>query len=796
MIVKQSVVVPLAAVVLVSFCAAPSPAGPPAKIPDFTQGGKTDGSHDWTLGPTGARGWIHAWKHTADARQILITEVAKGSPAEDVLEVDDVILGVGHKPFSDDARIQFARAVMRAEQEESLGVLRLVRWRAGKTANVEIKIPVMGTYSATAPYGCRKSARIFHRGCESIAQRGLENVSIPNSINALALLAGGKPEYRSMLSSYARMVADYRVKAMATWHYGYAIMFLAEYVIATRDDSVMPGLKRLALESAHGQSIVGTWGHGFALPDGRVGGYGCMNSPGIPLTISMVLAREAGVKDPKLDLAITRAAGFLRWYVNKGAIPYGDHRPWPGHEDNGKCSMAAVLFDLLGDREAATFFAKMSTAAYDERERGHTGNFFNILWAMPGVSRCGPLATAAYWREQAWYYDLARGWDGSFRYQGSPVGEEEHRKYTHWDNTGTYLLAYALPMKSLYLTGRKPSSVPALKTPEVDEVIAAGRGYFPTKERDGFRYQDRSGEELLGGLSSWSPAVRKRSAQGLGRRDGDFMPALLELLASSDRDSLYGAVEALGNLGQKNDVAARVSALSEALRADDLWLRILAAEALAEIGEPAKVAVPQMLGRLAKMDPENDPRGMEQRYLCFSLFNRRGGLIGRSLEGIDRELLIKAVRVGLQNEDGRARGSLGTVYENLTYDEIKPLLPAIHQAIVEPAPSGIMFASGIRLSGVALLAKHRIREGMPLCIQIMEIDKWGKKNRIIQCLKALQTYGAAAKAVLPQLRQLEKDLLAHREARMLAPVIEHTRALIEEIDNATGTVHLRSINDP
>ena len=798
MIVKQSVVVFLAAAVMISFCAAPSSAGPPATraIPDFTQGGKTDGSHDWTLGPTGARGWIHAWKHTADARQILITEVAKGSPADGVLEVNDVILGVGNKPFSDDARIQFARAVMRAEQEESRGVLQLVRWRAGQTANVEIKIPVMGTYSATAPYGCQKSARIFERGCESIAKRGLENVSIPNSINALALLASGKPEYRPMLSDYAGMVAEYRLTSMATWHYGYAIMFLAEYVMATGDDSVMPGLKRLALESAHGQSIVGTWGHTFALPDGRVGGYGCMNSPGIPLAISMVLAREAGVEDPDLDLAITRAAGFLRWYVNKGAIPYGDHRPWPGHEDNGKCSMAAVLFDLLGDREAATFFAKMSTAGYDERERGHTGNFFNILWAMPGVSRCGPLATGAYWREQAWYYDLARGWDGSFRYQGSPVGEEEHRKYTHWDNTGTYLLAYALPLKSLYLTGKKPSSVPALEAPEVDEVIAAGRGYFPTKEKDRFRYQDRSDEQLLAGLSSWSPAVRKRSAQELGRRDGDFMPALLELLASSDRDSRYGAVEALGNLGPESDVASRLAALSEALQADDLWLRILAAEALARIGEPAKVAVPQMLERLAKTDPENDPRGMEQRYLCFSLFNRRGGLIGRSLEGVDRELLMKAVRVGLQNEDGRARGSLATVYENLTYDEIKPLLPAIHQAIVEPAPSGIMFASGIRLSGVALLAKHRIREGMPLCIQIMEIDKWGKKNRITQCLKALETYGPAAKAVLPQLRQLEKDLLAHREARMLAPVIEQTRALIEKIDSATGTVELRSIDDP
>ena len=727
-------------------------------IPDFTQGGKTDGSHDWTLGPTGARGWIYAWKHTADARQILITQVAKGSPADGILEVDDVILGVGTKEFNGDARIQMAQAITQAEQEEAEGILPLIRWRAGTTEQITIKIPVMGTYSAITPYDCQKSAKIFEQGCESIAKKGLDNVSIPNSINALALLASDNPEYQTLLSNYAKMVADYSVGPFATWHYGYAIMFLAEYVLATGDHSVMPGLKRLALESARGQSLVGTWGHRFALPDGRVGGYGCMNSPGIPLTISMVLAREAGVKDPDLDLAISRAAGFLRWYVNKGAIPYGDHHPWPGHEDNGKCSMAAVLFDLLGDREAATFFAKMSVAAYDERERGHTGNFFNILWAMPAVARCGQHATGVYWREQSWYYDLARGWDGSFRYQGSPVGEEEHKKYTHWDNTGTYLLAYALPLKNLYITGKKPSIVPTLSASEVHETIESGRDYFSTRsglsgrDMDRYRYEHRNIEALLAGLSSWSPAVRKRSAQELGRRDGDFMPILLDLLASPDLNSRYGAVEALGNLGPKNDVIARVSVLTETLRAKDLWLRILAADALSTMGEPAKIAIPAMLERFAKWDPRNDPRGMENRYLSFALFNRRDGLIGRSLEGVDRELLVQAVRIGLQNEDGRARGSFTSVYQNLTFDEIKPLLPAIHQAIVEKAPSGIMFASEIRMSGLELFAKHRVNEGIELLVDYAPNQKaHGSEKRIVNVMEMLKSYGAHAKRVIPQL---------------------------------------------
>ena len=133
------------------------PRGVKPPIPDFTQGAETDGSHDWTLGPTGARGWMYAWKHTGEARQILITEVAKGSPADGVLQAKDVILGVGTKPFADDARIQFARAIAAAEQKDANGSLKLIRWRAGKTENVEIQLPVMGSYSSTAPYDCAKS---------------------------------------------------------------------------------------------------------------------------------------------------------------------------------------------------------------------------------------------------------------------------------------------------------------------------------------------------------------------------------------------------------------------------------------------------------------------------------------------------------------------------------------------------------------------------------------------------------------------------------------------------------------
>jgi hypothetical protein len=124
-------------------------------------------------------------------------------------------------------------------------------------------------------------------------------------------------------------------------------------------------------------------------------------------------------------------------------------------------------------------------------------------------------------------------------------------------------------------------------------------------------------------------------------------------------------------------------------------------------------------------------------------------MLKNSLDGVDRDLLRKAVAAGLQNQDGRARGEVGAIYQRLSYEEIKPLLPAIHEAIVTPAPSGEMFASGIRLSGLELLAKHRIREGMDALPGRHGDRQWGKQDRIKRALKALATYGAAAKPARP-----------------------------------------------
>lgn len=772
----------------------------PVVVPDFTQGAKIPpgAKHDWNLGPTGLRGWIYCEKLvTTDARQILVTKVDTGSPAADSFQIGDVILGVGGKAFTFDPRTELGKAITAAESKAGAGKLALTRWRAGKTSEVVLELPVLGDYAATVPFACDKSKRLLEDGCKALAARMAkpgyaEMDAIPRSLNALALLASGNAEYLPLVKKEAGWAAGFSVTSMQTWYYGYCSLFLSEYVLATGDESVLPGLKRLAVAAAKGQSAVGSWGHGFAIPDGRLGGYGMMNSPGVVLTIGLVLAREAGVKDAEVSVAIERSAKLLRFYTGKGAIPYGDHSPWmEGHEDNGKCGMAAVLFNALGEAKAAEFFARMSVAAHGpERDCGHCGNYFNLLWAMPSVALSGPNATGAWMTEfGTWYFDLARRWDGGYPHQGPPENEED--SFEGFDATGTYLLAYAMPLKKTRLTGAGKSVVKQLDAAGAESLIADGRGW-DNKVRHS-AYDKLSGEQLVERLGSWSPVVRERAAMAMARRKEAPVPALLKLLDSPSLDPRYGACQALAALGKRGEPA--VPSLQKCLTDKDLWLRINAAKALAKIGPSAKFAVPKLLEMLAEVDKVNDPRGMQQRYLTFALFDRGdGGMLRGSLDGIDREALYKAVRAGLKNEDGRARSSLSSVYGKLSLEEIKPLLPAIYQAINEPAPSGEMFADGIRVEGLRLFAKHRIEDGIPACVKYTrEQNPWDSQERTPELMKILLSYGTHAKAVIPELTKLahyfEKDEPDFPKALMKQKA-KSVRDTIRAIEASTETPDL------
>lgn len=80
---------------------------------------------------------------------------------------------------------------------------------------------------------------------------------------------------------------------LACWHFAFANMFLSEYYLLTKDKMVLPEVARLSQNLVDGQGPLGTWRHTFVdYKSNRLRGYGAVNAVGVPVAISLVLARE------------------------------------------------------------------------------------------------------------------------------------------------------------------------------------------------------------------------------------------------------------------------------------------------------------------------------------------------------------------------------------------------------------------------------------------------------------------------------------------------------------------------
>lgn len=729
-------------------------------VPDLTKGGKPDEKHDWNLGPTGLRGWMWGMRlQTTLARQILVTKVDPNSPADGKIEKGDVILGAGGGYFKDDARIAFGKAIGEAEKIENGGILKLKRWRDGVVDDVELKLAVMGSYSKFSPVDCEKSQRILDNACQMIVKQGLKD-NIPGYVNALGLLSTGDPQYLPMVRDFCRSLKPLEKLQMSSWTTGYMNILLSEYYLLTKDEEVLPKIRETALYFAKGQSHAGTWGHTNAGPNGVCFGYGAMSQPSLSVGVSLLLNQKCGIDDPVLSTAIHKTDVFFTTHVDKGSIPYGDGVPDEVHDSNGRSSVAVIFFDLLDRPKSYDYWARMTVASYLQREEGHTGNYWGLLWGPLGAMRAGPEATAAFLKEMHWFYDLERHWDGSFMYQGGAGMSGSEHTTPGWDTTGARVLMYSMGKRKLYITGKGQKEMNALTGERLAKTIEAGADYSVWL-REGYinidTWDQLSTAQLFQKLVTWSTPQRIRAADALARKKEDLIPQFMEMLKSKDRETLLGAIYGLESQKAKAEPATDI--LVALLRSDDLWIRFRAGCALCAIGAPARdKAVPVILD-LAVRDEPDDPREMNQRYMSFLLWggNVNGepvGLIKGSLTGVDQAKLVAAIKRIIRNPHGQVRMLVSKCLLLMDEKQLEPLWPEIVWAVKNSAKSGIMFSSEIRETGAELLVKHRYREGIEVLAEyIKTMKEHGSEKRIVRLMGLLASYGEEAKTVLPILHE-------------------------------------------
>ena len=108
-----------------------------------------------------------------------------------------------------------------------------------------------------------------------------------------------------------------------------------------------------------------------------------------------------------------------------------------------------------------------------------------------------------------------------------------------------------------------------------------------------------------------------------------------------------------------------------------------------------------------------------------------------------------------------------------------------------------MFADGIRIAGLELLAAHHVAEGIPACTDyLLNQNWWDSQVRTPEILKILVSYGAHAKSAIPELKQAaemfdkdESGFPKHMSIQKAADV----RKAISQIEAATDTPELRRI---
>ncbi len=775
------------------------------------------------LGPTGARGWMYVKKlMTHEARQILITEVDAGSPVEGILQEGDVILGVGGKPFDEDARKCFGAAIDEAEKEENKGILRLTRWRPikdavprqGKAEEVEITLRVMGAYSDTAPYDCPKSERIRDEALRHVVAAAAKKDFGRLGECALALMAVGEPEHVQLVREYLHEAKwakpDFRISlesgGLVCWGYGIHNLIMTEYYLATGDEYVLPAIREHAVKIAMGQSGGGLWGHGFAWTSknngklhGSLGGYGALNLAGLPCLLSMILAKKCGVEHPEIDAAIDRACRFFREFVGRGTIGYGYHRPSLDHynngrngfSSNGKNAIAGIIFTVLGERDVSNYYAKLVTSSYDEREYGHAGNSFNVFWGMLGANCGGPRAAAAFHREMRWYNAMTRKGDGSINFQqlGGYYGGAT------MNLAAAHVLANAVPLRKLYITGKNHDESLWLDEAQVGEAVDAGRWHWAD-------YDTMSGEELMAALDCWSPGAREWIAEALGGKEGDFVAPLLEVAGSESAYLRAGACTALGY--QRERAAPAVPALVKALSDKDSTVRVAASYAVMRVGKAARGAIPDMYRAVLEAEEEGLLQATLQG-LSFSLGSDNAGTAPlyftgmlastpegeNPLDGVDREILHPAIARLAKSPSGRIRGCGAYALRFFSREDVKSMAQEIYDVTATRAPDFVMFSERAPCHGMDLMARHGITDGVKLCADSLIAGGWGGYWREPHHFLTLQTYGRLAQSELPRLKAAR---WARREGEKRA-ILEETIRAIESDEREVESVSLMDLVD-
>ncbi|MDT8390343.1 MAG: DUF6288 domain-containing protein [Lentisphaeria bacterium] len=572
-------------------------------VPDLTKGGELTRINERWIGPLGVQCgfWRPRGQKQEDVRQFLVVEIDKGSPADGVLAVGDVILGAdgtgaAKVPLfkgADWPMSLFGDPIAEAEARDP-AVLKLLVWRPssakamenkpaqrggpglddvgaiddvdagggnalgdwgakpkkadaeetakGETMAVTVTLEYLGRYSDTAPYNCEKSKNILRKGIRKLYK---DNQPDKAGLAMLCLLAADDPTnpHNDKYQARAREWAHQLEFGGGPWFSGPKLIALSEYYMKTKDESIFPLLVKQAEYHARGVSWFGTTGHKFAdprddgSPRGRMSGYGPIGACGVRGLLGLSLARRAGVDSPIVEAANRDQRIFFGHYAFKGSPSYGEFLYSFGGAPGDNNAKCAMTALALGMEDNQEKKAKYFT------KMSTLSTASDRVYAHGGsffAQVWNPIGAAQGGVKAANLHFKQNQWhfDLKRRWNHRRIYDGSGNDYKDFSWDATGLLFYALPLKQLYVTGRGQKESLTLSDAEFDDLVNA-KNYDAEKV---------STSELIADLSSFDTLRRSAISDEIANRikakpDDPESAALIDqliALASDNTASAHG----------------------------------------------------------------------------------------------------------------------------------------------------------------------------------------------------------------------------------------------------------------
>jgi hypothetical protein len=706
------------------------------------------------LGPTGLFGIL-------SPKDIKIVKVEPGSPADGKIKPGDVITATGGAPFQNLTRKQLATTL---DQAEATGKLTLTR-KDGAT--VDLTLPVLGSYADTAPINCPKTEAIITRTADFIvSSKKFGRDGFP--IALLGLLSTGEPKYIDFVKQQVRLAPwakpDINLSlekyARTAWNWGYTGLFLGEYYLLTKDDYVLPALEAHTVALAKGRDAGGLWGHGFASldrnkgqPHGRLPGYAHMNQSSLPCFIAILLAEKSGIRHPEILATIAQNNTFYSGFIGRGTLPYGVHNPnSKSFNNNGMSGLAAVAFSIHGNKPGSEFFSRMSAAAHNTMEQGHTGHYFNQLWTGLGANLAGPDVSSAFFQETRWLHILNRKWNGDFTYDSSgPESKAPSYSYSNISDAGSHLINHCRARRALFITGRDSDKSLWLKGEEAKAAIALAT----------LDVKKSTDAELLEYFDHPMPKIRTEAIWTLRARTHTHEPAIRAMIWKGTDLQRESAISYYGYGCDKEIALAAKPDLIKLLRdpAAPLDLRAAAASSLSHLGADAHEIFPDLL-HLVLADKPSDPLGRTNEALGRALTTLVPDPFAAKLV-TDKDLFYRAVDALLQHPRASGRSCGTDLVAHMPLEDFHLVGKELAAILADQNRTYHSYHNLEPRNGtLSIYANLGIKGGIEAAFAILEEEggKAGFKIRLL--MDVLPKYGAAAKDHMPKIREINAGKFA------------------------------------